>query len=74
MKLAFFPHGVTDFEDQSQWSLFKEARDALLVQLVMPLGLSDLQKHRNQLRESFAERRPKRPRQLQILRRATRVP
>jgi hypothetical protein len=74
VSLAFFPHGVTDFEDQSQWNLFKEARDALLVQLAMPLGLSDLKKHRDQLRESFAERRPKRPRQLQTLRRATRIP
>ena len=71
MRLAFFPRGVTDFEDQSQWSLFKETRDSLLVQLAMPLGLSDLEKHRDQLRQSFAERRPKRLRQLQTLRRAT---
>lgn len=71
MRRAFFPPGVIDFEDQSQWSLFKEARDALLVQLAMPLNLSDLACHRELLRESFTEGRLKRPRQLQRLRRAT---
>src|SRR5271166_4206440 len=33
------------FEEQSQWSLFKEFRDALLVQLAMPLTLTDLANH-----------------------------
>jgi hypothetical protein len=32
----FFSHGVTLFEEQGQWSVFKEFRDALLVQLAMP--------------------------------------
>jgi hypothetical protein len=49
VRRAFFPPGVIDFEDQSQWSLFKEARDALLVQLAMPLNLSDLACHRELL-------------------------
>jgi hypothetical protein len=70
VRRAFFPPGVIDFEDQSQWSIFKEARDALLVQLAMPLNLSDLAHHRSLLRESFTEKRLKRPRQLQRLRRA----
>jgi hypothetical protein len=68
VRRAFFPPGVTDYEDQSQWTLFKEARDALLVQLAMPLNLSDLARHRDLLRESFTEGRRKRPRQLQRLR------
>ena len=48
---------------------FKECRDALLVQLAMPLNLSDLSKHDRELAASFREERPKRPRQLTKLRR-----
>ena len=70
MKRVFFPHGVTRFEEQSQWSVFKEFRDALLVQLAMPLNLTDLAKHRALLRENFTEKRPKRLRQLQRVRAA----
>jgi len=33
----FFPRGVIHFEEHSQWNLFQECRDALLVQLTMPL-------------------------------------
>jgi hypothetical protein len=65
---VFFPHGVIQFEDQSQWSLFKEFRDALLVQLAMPLTLTDLANHRALLGQNFAENRRKRPRQLKRLR------
>jgi len=67
---VFFPHGVTQFEEQSQWSLFKEFREALLVQLAMPLTLSDLAKHRALLCENFKENRLNRPRQLKRLRNA----
>jgi hypothetical protein len=65
---VFFPHGVIHFEEQSQWSLFKEFRDALLVQLAMPLTLTDLANHQALFCENFAENRPKRPRQLKRIR------
>jgi hypothetical protein len=66
---VFFPHGVIHFEEQSQWSLFKEFRDALLVQLAMPLTLTDLLAYHQALFcENFAENRPKRPRQLKRMR------
>jgi hypothetical protein len=65
---VFFPHGVIQFEDQSQWSLFKEFRDALLVQLAMPLTLTDLVRHRALLCQNFMENRFNRPRQLKRLR------
>ena len=68
MKLAFFPRGVIGCEEQRQWNLFKEVRDAVLVQLSLPLSLSDITCHRDALREGFRERRPKRPRQLKRLR------
>jgi cytochrome c biogenesis protein ResB len=48
--------------------LFKECRDALLVQLAMPLNLCDFSKSYPQLAASFREERPKRPRQLTKLR------
>jgi hypothetical protein len=67
---VFFPHGVIQFEEQSQWNLFKEFRDALLVQLAMPLTLTDLAKHRALLCENFTENRLNRPRQLKRLRNA----
>ena len=56
------------FEEQSQWSLFKEFRDALLVQLAMPLTLTDLTNRQALFCENFAENRPKRPRQLKRIR------
>jgi hypothetical protein len=65
---VFFPHGVIHFEEQSQWNLFKEFRDALLVQLAMPLTLTNLARHRALLCENFTENRPKRPRQLTRIR------
>ena len=68
MRHVFFPHGVIQFEEQSQWSLFKEFRDALLVQLAMPLTLTDLATHRALLCQNFAENRRTRPRQLKRLR------
>lgn len=68
MSHVFFPHGVIQFEEQSQWSLFKEFRDALLVQLAMPLTLTDLARHRALLCENFMENRLNRPRQLKRLR------
>lgn len=49
---------------------FKECRDALLVQLAMPLNLSDLSKHYRELAACFREDRPKRPRQLTKMRRS----
>jgi cytochrome c biogenesis protein ResB len=49
---------------------FKECRDALLVQLAMPLNLCDLSKSYAELAASFREARPKRPRQLTKLRRS----
>jgi len=67
---VFFPHGVIHFEEQSQWSLFKEFRDALLVQLAMPLTLTDLANHRALLCENFTENRLTRPRQLRRMRAA----
>jgi hypothetical protein len=67
---AFFPRGVIRFEEQSQWSLFKEFRDALVVQLAMPLNLADLAKHQAFLSQNFAENRRKRPRQLKRLRKS----
>ena len=68
MKLVFFPRGVIGCEDQRQWNLFKEVRDAVLVQLSMPLSISDITRHRDVLRQGFRERRAKRPRQLKRLR------
>jgi hypothetical protein len=68
VRRVFFPHGVIRFEEQSQWSLFKEFRDALVVQLAMPLTLTDLAKHQAILRQNFKENRPGRPRQLKQLR------
>lgn len=70
MKRVFFPPGVTGFEDQSQWEIFKETRDALLVQLAMPLNLTDLERHGSLLRRHFKKKRPKRPRQMKRLRQA----
>jgi hypothetical protein len=67
---VFFPHGVTHFEEQSQWSFYKEFRDALIVQLALPLNLTDLAKHRTLFCENFMENRPKRPRQLERVRTA----
>jgi hypothetical protein len=68
VRRAFFPRGVTQFEEQSQWSLFKEFRDALLVQLTMPLNLTDLAKHRDLLCKNFTVKYSRRPRQLQRMR------
>ena len=48
---------------------FKECRDALLVQLAMPLNLWDLSRCYSGLAAAFREDRPKRPRQLSKLRR-----
>ena len=70
MRHVFFPHGVIHFEEQSQWSLFKEFRDAVLVQLAMPLTITDLAKHRALLCNNFKENRLKRPRQLKRMRMA----
>lgn len=70
MRHVFFPLGVIRFEEQSQWSLFKEFRDALLVQLAMPLTLNDLAKHWALLCKNFTEHRLKRPRQLKRMRAA----
>ncbi len=70
MKRVFFPRGAIHFEEQSQWNLFKEFRDALIVQLAMPLNLSDLAKHRVLLCENFTEKRNTRPRQLKRMRAA----
>ena len=47
---------------------FKECRDALVVQLAMPLNLSDLSRGYSELAAAFRENRPKRPRQLSKLR------
>lgn len=49
---------------------FKEVRDALLVQLAMPLNLSDLKRHQQTLSECFKEKRPHRERQMTRLRKA----
>ena len=68
MRRVFFPRGVIHFEEHSQWNLFKEFRDALLVQLTMPLNLTDLAEHRNLICENLTEGRTKRPRQLKRLR------
>ena len=70
MRHVFFPHGVTHFEEQSQWNVYKEFRDALIVQLAMPLNLTDIAKHRTLFSENFMENRPKRPRQLKRVRTA----
>jgi hypothetical protein len=70
VRRVFFPHGVTLFEEQSQWNVFKEFSDAVVVQLAMPLNLTDLAKHRDLLCENFMENRPKRPRQLKRIRAA----
>ena len=45
--------------------MFKEFRDAVLVQLGMPLSLTELTEKWPLFGEHFAERRKKRPRQLQ---------
>jgi hypothetical protein len=45
--------------------MFKEFRDAVLVQLGMPLSLTELTEKWPLFGEYFAERRKKRPRQLQ---------
>ena len=50
--------------------MFKEFSDAVVVQLAMPLNLTDLAKHRDLLCENFMENRPKRPRQLKRIRAA----
>jgi len=68
VRRVFFPRGVIHFEEHRQWNLFKEFRDALLVQLAMPLNLSDLGKHRDLLCENFTEHRNTRPRQLKRMR------
>ena len=68
MKLVFFPRGVIGCEEQRQWNLFKEVRDAVLVQLSMPLSLSDITRHRDVLRRGLRESRSNRPRQLKRLR------
>lgn len=70
MRPVFFPRGVIHFEEQRQWNLFKEFRDALLVQLAMPLNLTALAAHRDLICQKLTEKRPKRPRQLKRLRRA----
>ncbi len=70
MRRVFFPPGVTHFEDQRQWNVYKEFRDALIVQLALPLNLTDLAKNRALFCENFMEKRPKRPRQLQRVRAA----
>lgn len=70
MRHAFFPRGVIRFEEQSQWRLFKEFRDALVVQLAMPLTLTDLANHQALLSQNFAENRRQRPRQLKRLRKS----
>jgi hypothetical protein len=67
VRRVFFPHGVTHFEEQRQWNVYKEFRDALIVQLALPLNLTDLAKNRALFCENFME---KRPRQLQRVRAA----
>jgi hypothetical protein len=67
---VFFPLGVTHFEQQSQWNVYKEFRDALIVQLALPLNLTDLSKNRTLFCENFMEKRPNRPRQLKRVRAA----
>ena len=62
--------GLPALKSRANWSVFKEFRDALLVQLAMPLNLNDLAKHRALLRENFTGNRPKRLRQLQRVRAA----
>ena len=70
MRRVFFPRGVIHFEDQSQWTAYKEFRDALIVQLALPLNLTDLAKNQTLFCENFMEKRPKRPRQLERVRAA----
>jgi hypothetical protein len=70
VRRVFFPHGVIHFEEQSQWNVYKEFRDALIVQLALPLNLTDLAKHQALFCENFVENRPKRPRQLERVRMA----
>jgi len=38
----FFPVGIPVCATSSQWGLFKEFRDAVLVQLAMPLALTEI--------------------------------
>lgn len=55
-----------------QWNLFKEVRDALVVQLACPLPISMVLTHRKELRGALRECRPKRPRQMEKLKRVLR--
>jgi hypothetical protein len=48
---------------------FKEVRDALLVQLALPLNLSNLLGSSQSLHKDFEQRRTKRPRQITRLKR-----
>ena len=50
--------------------MFKEFRDAVVVQLAMPLSFTDLANQWTLFRESFEENRRRRPRQLKRVRNA----
>jgi hypothetical protein len=52
--------------------LFKEFRDAVLVQLAQPLSLTELAQQYARLEQRLTKKRPRRPRQLQRLRQIVR--
>jgi hypothetical protein len=64
---AFFPPGDTVCRDERRWQVFKEARDSVLAVLQMPLSLEHLLRHGAAIAHSLRENRPRRPRQMQRL-------
>jgi hypothetical protein len=50
--------------------MFKEFRDAVLAQLTMPLSLTALAENFADLQECFTEKRERRPRQLERMKKA----
>ena len=65
---AFFPPGVTGYSQERRWLVFKEVRDSVISVLQMPLSLRHLLRRGSRIAEALMENRPKRPRQLQRLR------
>ena len=60
--------GLSNLKSRASGAFSKELRDALLVQLAMPLTLADLARHRALLCENFMENRPTAQEQLKRLR------
>jgi hypothetical protein len=64
---VFFPPEAIGCRQERRWLVFKEVRDSVVSVLQVPLSLRHLLRRGGHIAEALMENRPRRPRQLQRL-------